>query len=408
MDKVKESKTKYVHDLAESICKKYKIHYYKGQVLWQDKLNFSADPVLLMKKVVGRCKVSPKTWQDVKTFLPVYATWVDEEEDFFIQLNNGIIKEGKFVDESNNAFTIFNLPISYNPDAYDEHVDKFLNFVSCDDRDLRNVLEEIIGHILLIKDFPQNFFFMTGDGHNGKSTFIEMLKAFAGTFTSTIDFDDFNSTVHAHKLIGKLLNIGDDADNVYLDKAKTLKSMASGNSISVRALFEAPITMNNTATLIFTANDPPSFKDKSFGIIRRLKVVPFRATIVKKELGYLSRLRTASAKEYMLRLAFEGIERILANDLEISRCAVIDEHTDKYHVENDSVLSWEKENPINIEIEVRLAYNEYVRWCKECGFGDVSINKFSRRMHKKGYKSVEHFSEHFHRSMMFYQPFSDN
>ena len=393
------------HEFAELICERFNIHFYKGLLFWQDGHAFSPDMVGLRTQVFHTMKkMSKAEWEDTAFLLPSYATKVTGDDGFNIRLKNGIIKNGIYYPEDNNNFTIFNLPLNYNPEAYDEHVDNFLNFVSCDDKELRTVLEEIVGHILMTKDFPQNFFFLTGEGSNGKSTFIEMLRGFVTDLTSTIDFDDFNSTVHAHKLIGKLLNIGDDADDVHLEKAKNLKSMASGNSITVKTLYEAPITMTNTATLVFTANNPPSFRDKSYGLIRRLKVIPFEATIVKKELGFTDRLKTESAKEYLLSLGLCAIKRILDNSLEISYSKRIEERTKRYHLEHDSVASWEQENPINIDTEVRKSYREYSEWCKEGGLNPVHINNFGRRMHKLGYETDEQWSSDAKKNVSFYIP----
>jgi len=354
---------------------------------------FSSNRKALFKEISKSCQISANKWNDLKVILPCYAKWVDENVRFHVQLENGIIEDGKFIEaQDKSRFTIFNLPLSYNPEAYDEHVDKFLNFISCERRDLRNVLEEMIGHILLTKDFPHNFFFLTGKGSNGKSTFIEMLKGFAGHLTSCVDFEDFNSLTFVHQLIGKLINICDDADNIHLEKAKNLKAMASGNSITAKALYEAPVTMVNSATLIFTSNDPPSFKDKSFGLIRRLKVIPFEAIIQEVEYGFLDRLTTKNAKEYLLRLGLEGINRIFANKMQISIAECIEKTTRRYHIDNDSVLSWLEENPIGAETELRGGYTEYNNWCRDGGLKPVNIKHFSRRIQGQGYETFRRWS----------------
>jgi putative DNA primase/helicase len=183
-----------------------------------------------------------------------------------------------------------------------------------------------------------------------------------------------------------------------------LKSLASGNSITVKALYEAPVTMVNTATLIFTANNPPSFKDKGFGLTRRLKVVPFEANIEKREFGFLDRLSTQNAKEYLLRVGLEGVQRIFANNLEISEAECINQATAKYHVENDSVLSWEQENPINITTEIQKVYTDYAEWCRSCGLKAVNIKHFSRRLRKLGYITKREWSSYYGKPVTFIIP----
>lgn len=383
-----------IHELAKSICKHLNIHFYKDRLYWQDGLAFSVNKKALFKKILETKKISVSKWKDLKVLIPSYSQWEEDDLKFHVQLENGVIEDGKFREtQDKSKFTIFNLPLTYRKDAYDEHVDNFLNFVSCNRRDLRNVLEEILGHVLMTRGFPHSFFFLTGEGNNGKSTFIEMVKNFAGHLTSCVDFDDFDSLVFVNELIGKLVNICDDADNIHLEKSKNLKSLASGNSITTKALYEAPVPMVNSATLIFTSNDPPSFKDKSQGIIRRLKVVPFDGVVGEVDFYLLDKLTTKNAKEYLLRLGLEGIERIFANHIRISECKCIQIATAKYHIENDSVLSWLKENKISVEIEIRTVYSEYVEWCRGGGLKPVNIKHFSRRLGKQGYETERKWSD---------------
>lgn len=390
----KPKKTKEdIHELAKQICKQLNIHFYKDRLYWQDGLAFSVNKKALYKKILETKKVSVRKWSDLKVLIPSYAQWEEDDLNFHVQLENGIIEDGKFIEtQDKTKFTIFNMPLTYNPEAYDEHVDNFLNFVSCNRRDLRNVLEEMLGHVLMTRGFPHAFFFLTGEGSNGKSTFIEMIKSFAGHLTSCVDFDDFDSLVFVNELIGKLVNICDDADNIHLEKSKNLKSLASGNSITTKALYEAPVPMVNSATLIFTSNDPPSFKDKSYGIIRRLKVVPFDGVVGEVDFYLLDKLTTKSAKEYLLRLGLEGIERIFANHIQISKAECIQKATAKYHIDNDSVLSWEQDNPICVETEIQTAYTEYVEWCRSGGLKPVNIKHFSRRLNKQGYETFRRWS----------------
>ncbi len=394
-----------IHELAKGICKQLNIHFYKDRLYWQDGLAFSVNKKALYKKILETKKVSVRKWSDLKILIPSYAQWEDDDLKFHVQLENGVIEDGKFREtQDKSKFTIFNLPLTYNPQAYDEHVDNFLNFVSYNRRDLRNVLEEMLGHVLMTRGFPHSFFFLTGEGSNGKSTFIEMVKSFAGHLTSCVDFDDFDSLVFVNELIGKLVNICDDADNIHLEKSKNLKSLASGNSITTKALYEAPVPMVNSATLIFTSNDPPSFKDKSFGLIRRLQVIPFDGVVGEVDFYLLDKLTTKSAKEYILRLGLEGIERIFANHIKISECDCIKLATEKYHIDNDSVLSWLLENKICVETELQTAYTEYHDSCREGGLKPVNIKHFSRRLTKQGYRTEREWSSNVGKNVRFIIP----
>jgi putative DNA primase/helicase len=162
--------------------------------------------------------------------------------------------------------------------------------------------------------------------------------------------------------------------------------------------------MVNSATLIFTSNDPPSFKDKSFGLIRRLQVVPFDGVVGEVDFYLLDKLTTKSAKEYILRLGLEGIERIFANHIKISECDCIKLATEKYHIDNDSVLSWLLENKICVETELQTAYTEYHDSCREGGLKPVNIKHFSRRLQKQGYQTERKWSSNAGKPVRFLIP----
>src|SRR5690606_8205134 len=115
-----------------------------------------------------------------------------EEETFPIRFNNGFMLD---IDHEivpvESEFTPFNLDVAYIEDAYDEHVDSFLEFVTKGRKDLRIVLEEMFGHILMTHSFPHKAFFLTGEsGSNGKSTLLEMLNAFVGELGHTLSLED--------------------------------------------------------------------------------------------------------------------------------------------------------------------------------------------------------------------------
>ena len=168
-------------------------------------------------------------------------------------------------------------------------------------------------------------------------------------------------------IIGKIVNVADDVDAIYLEKSKNLKTMASGNTVGARAIYSQPITLKNTATLIFTANEPPVFKDKSDGIGRRLVIIPFDNKVKERIYNFDELLSTDNAKSYLLNLGLAGIKRIYTNKLEISTSETIEGATKQYYLDNDSVLSYLNDYPsINSLKSIETNYKKVVD-------GDVQV-----------------------------------
>ena len=374
-------------EFAEWVSRELDIKIFNGTLYFRDGLNYSKDRIKLNKAINQYLKLRRSQMTELEAQLYIYAELVDSKQKFNVKLRNGVIVEDNVVDYD-CGFTPFYLDVSYVADAYDEHVDKFLDFLCCGRKDERIVLEEILGHILLVDRFPHKIFFLTGSGANGKSTFVEMITKWTGELSSHIDIANFDDGTSLISLIGKVVNVADDVDAIYLEKSKNLKTMASGNTVGARAIYSQPITLKNTATLIFTANEPPVFKDKSDGIGRRLVIIPFDNKVKERIYNLDELLSSDNAKSYLLNLGLAGIKRIFANKLELSESETINGATKQYYLDNDSVLSYLNDYPAIENNPVSTVYEAYVEYCDDSNLKAVSLNKFSRRLKVLGYDVV--------------------
>lgn len=369
---------------AEFICKELDIKIYNGSLYFKDGLNYSKDKIKLNKAINKHLKLRRAQMTELDAQLYIYAELVDSKQKFKVKLRNGVIEEDTIVDYD-CGFTPFYLDVSYNSDAYDETVDKFIDFICCSRHDMRVVIEEILGHILLVDRFPHKIFFLTGSGANGKSTFVEMITKWTGELSSHVDIANFDDGTSLTSLIGKVVNVADDVDAIYLEKSKNLKTMASGNTVGARAIYSQPITLKNTATLIFTANEPPVFKDKSDGIGRRLLIIPFDNKVKQRTYNLDEMLSTDNAKSYLLNLGLKGIKRILDNKLELSESDTIAGATKQYYLDNDSVMAYLNEYPSIVNNPMSTVYEAYEEFCEDANLKAISRTKFSRRLKALGY-----------------------
>lgn len=314
-----------------------------------------------------------------------------EEEIFPLQFRNSfMLDDGKIIPHSSEDFTPYLLDVDYDPDAYNQDVDDFLDFLTCGRKDLRNVIEEMFGHVLMLQGFPHKVFFYIGEkGSNGKSTFLEMLNSFVGDLGSNIGLENFNDPTSVGELEGKLVNIGDDIDASFLEKSMNFKTLASGNTIMIRPIYQRPYRLKNRATLIFTANDMPTFKDKTGGISRRLVIIPCDNEVKKADFKIDEKLSTDSAKSYLLNLALKGLARIQRNGGKLSESKTINNMVEDYITESDSVLSFLKEEGVNEELPQAEVYEDYKVHCDSNGQKPFSQSKFTQRLKAKGYDKVQ-------------------
>lgn len=369
---------------GEFIAKELDVKIYNGSLYFKDGLNYSRDKIKLNKAINKHLRLRRSQMTELEAQLYIYAELIDNKQTFNVKLRNGVIVEDNVV-EYDCGFTPFYLDVSYDPNAYDKNVDEFIDFVCCNRKDMRTVLEEILGHILLVNKFPHKIFFLTGSGANGKSTFVEMITKWTGELSSHVDIANFDDGTSLASLIGKIVNVADDVDAIYLEKSKNLKTMASGNTVGARAIYSQPITLKNTATLIFTANEPPVFKDKSDGIGRRLVIIPFENKVKTRIYNLDELLSTDTAKSYLLNLALAGIKRIYDNKLEMSTSETIEQATKQYYLDNDSVLAYLNDYPAIAGNPIGTIYEAYEEFCEDSNLKAVSRTKFSRRLSSLGY-----------------------
>lgn len=368
---------------SEVLVEKLDIHYFRGKLFFKQNGHYVSDENLLLRAIDQLIKLKPSQHKELKELFKIKAA-LQDDDDLPVQLSNGYCLFDNEIVEVDPGFTPFYLDASYKESAYDEHVDQFLNWFTCDRLDLRNFVEEVLGHILMTKGFPHRAFFFWGEsGDNGKSTLIKMIQSFADGLHTNVPLDKFDDDTTVYSLVGKLLNVADDINASYLDKSSNFKTIVSGDPVMIRPIYSPAVTLNNKATLVFTCNEIPIFKDKSGGIKKRMRVIPCDAVVEKRDMEIDHKLSTDSAKSYLLKLAIEGMQRIIKQG-DLSQCKAVNAITKEYFVQSDSVLGFLENYSVDGK-ETKNAYMQYTLYCDESGFKAVGTTEFGRRLAKEGY-----------------------
>src|SRR5690606_37296367 len=102
------------------------------------------------------------------------------------------------------------------------------------------------------------------------------------------------------------------------------------------------------------------------------------------------KLSTENAKSYILKLAIEGMRRIIKNG-GISYSKTIEDATNKYLTDNDSVLSFlyhrELEGKTIENLSVDTVHLQYQMYCEDVGLKPLGKIAMSRRINAAGYAS---------------------
>lgn len=237
-----------------------------------------------------------------------------------VNLRNGIynLEEKKLASHSPDIFLIQQLPIKYDPEAKCENIIKFIKEI-VNEADVP-VLQEMFGYCLLRNYKFKKAFLFVGDGDNGKTTLINLLKAFVGQENTIgislqrLGFDTFA----AANLYGKLINIYDDLPANALSDTGQFKMLTGNSPITARFLFKNFFNFNNYAKLIYSCNKIPEAKDETSAFFGRWILINF-PNVFSDELGnkdpdLILKITTEKELSGLFNWALEGLDRLLKNN----------------------------------------------------------------------------------------------
>lgn len=248
------------------------------------------------------------------------------------------------------------------------------------------VLQEMMGSTLLegTKAFDK-LLILFGEGANGKSTVLNILRALLGAANcSSVSLDQFSSEFFLERMQNKLANIGSDLTHVDKIDEGRLKALTSADTIVVNRKFKEPIEMLPTAKLFFACNTLPQFGDRSGGIWRRCIFMPFMESFEETaDHGLSAKLEAELPGIFLWALA--GTRRYLAQNSRFTRCDVCEAVGAELRQESDSVKMF-------LEARVRMTdccpasvdavYASYKDYCLESGVKSLGKPTFGRQIRK--------------------------
>lgn len=326
-----------------------------------------------------------------------YMELITEERQMseanLIAFENGVydIVTGELKPFSYDMVITNKIPWNYNPDAYSELADKTLDKLACNDRNIRLLLEECIGYCFYRRNELGKAFILTGDKSNGKSTFLDCMKAMLGEQNiSALDLKELGDRFSTAMMFGKLANIGDDIGDDFLQGSQVsiFKKVVTGNRIKAERKGQDPFEFNPFIKLLFSANDIPRMKDKTGAVLRRLVIIPFNATFSKESDDYdpyiKYKLIEQDCMEYFIRVGVEGLQRVIINQ-GFTQSEKVQNQLNEYEEENNPIIAFIADCGVDaIENEpTNEVYKRYQVFCAENSMQPMSNIVFSKQINKR-------------------------
>jgi len=318
------------------------------------------------------------------------ATFTDRREfdrDLsFVGLKNGVysLTTDQFTEyDPLNKITI-QLPAEYNPNATCPNFLKFLNEVLPDETD-RQAIIEFIGYCFY-RGYPiQKAFMLVGEGSNGKSTLLLVLKALLGsdniTSRSLHDLEENRFAMAA--LYGKLANIFPDLPNRALANTTTFKMLTGGDPLTAEKKFRDGFNYVNYAKLIFSTNQIPISQDDTSAFYRRWIIINFPNKFEGENCdpNILAKLTTPEEISGIFNLAVKALGNLMARGTFINDRKTT-EIAKEYIHRSDSVQAFVMdcvESAPDNRVKKQDVYGAYLSYCRMKNYPVVNDQTFYKR-----------------------------
>jgi len=311
----------------------------------------------------------------------------------FLFLDGHQIKSASLTAEHRARFA---LPWSYDGNARAPKFRKFLHEVFQGDPDAEQKIELILqfaGACLLgIAWTFQKCIVLIGEGANGKSTLIEILRAlFEASKVVSIPPNRLTDQYYVAELVGKVINLCAETPRSELRDSDKFKLVVTGDWTTGRAPYKPVTNFQPIAGHLFGCNELPGTDDQSKGFWRRFVVVIFNREFAEHEQNKsLAAEIIAAEMPGILRMALDAAARLLAaKNYTIPKSS--EEAQRAWQNSTDSVARFAEECLADPTKDTKhssstTVYRNFKQWTRVHGEPLMSHGKFSRRLSKLGFK----------------------
>ena len=167
-------------------------------------------------------------------------------------------------------------PVKYDPKAKCPRFNAILCSALNGDRE-RGMVLEMMAQCFVRRNMVQKGYVLHGIGHNGKSTFCNILRTMLGASNvCSIAMKDLQGGgFSGWELFGKSANISGDGGTESITHTTLLKKLLGGDAVKCEGKYRDPFDYVPYCTMIFTHNELPAINDSSDGFARKMQLIHF-------------------------------------------------------------------------------------------------------------------------------------
>jgi putative DNA primase/helicase len=282
------------------------------------------------------------------------------------------------------------LDVPYDPAAKCPRWKRFLDQIFNADVDLGRFVQCAVGYSLTGSTREQVFIILFGSGANGKSTFLETLRAMLGPLAQSARFESFlvkrgdaipNDVA---RMRGARLITASESEGGKRLSESILKQLTGGDTVSARFLHGEFFDFEPTGKVWLCTNHKPDIRGTDLAIWRRVRLVPFTVTIPEAERDRDLPQKLREELPGVLAWAVAGCRDWYANGLGTADAVV--KSTDEYRHELDTLGDFLDEccdlGP-DLSVTSGDLYAKYKAWAEKGGTVPLSQRTLKLRLEER-------------------------
>lgn len=300
-----------------------------------------------------------------------------DQDRWMLNVRNGMInlKNGRLLPHDRAHLLTKTSLVDFIPGATCPTFDGFLSSITGGNTALADYIQRVFGYALTGNTDEQCFFFLHGNGANGKSTLMRVLFCLLGEYATAAapgllasNADDKHPTAIAD-LVGARVVIAPETNQGKGMSEVVLKQITGGDKMKARRMNEDFWDFDVVAKLFITGNHKPNIRGTDDGIWRRVKLIPFEIKIPNDKIDHNLSIKLHMELPGILNWALRGClgwQRLgsLAEPLEVTKAI------DEYREDEDSFGRF-LADCCNLGSDRKVTSAEfsksYLAWCTEEG-----------------------------------------
>ena len=316
--------------------------------------------------------------------------WFPESTTGKMNFKNGVldIDSGEFLPHDPKYGFKYCLPYEYKPLATAPRFQQFMKEITLDRKELIDVLLEYAGYCFSNEDpsWGEKALLLTGEGSNGKSVFLDVMRKLAGKGTyCSLNMKDLKLDTHRVHLDGSLFNVSEETPRDSFFDSSLFKNLVTGGDIVIKVLYQQPYEIKNYCKLLVACNELPTTRDNNDGTFRRLIICPFEAKFTPG----VNRDPDLRGKLYA---ELPGIFNLLIENYKILRkrgrfpdSKILREHLQKYKEISDPLEAWHMERVVYDKelkdfVSTHEMFKNYAVYCEQTKSFVMPYLNFSKKL----------------------------